>query len=221
VRGGAGEQVVQQVERQQQDDGRHPRGDAAHQRAALFTQPGDKAGGGEAVGQCHQGGEPDKGVPCRFVVGDIAPGEHASPQHQHDNQQGSQRRFDPVGGEDPHHQREADEYQQQNFIARQFAQFFQFTRGPQWHFVIDFHFRRVEPVGQQRHSQNQQDTQRQEGDEPGAPRDIDANNAFDQRQGQQVRGQSRQEHRAGNTGGGDRYPHQIGTDFTCARIVWL
>ncbi|WP_255956400.1 hypothetical protein, partial [Klebsiella pneumoniae] len=29
----------------------HPRGDAAHQRAALFTQPGDKAGGGEAVVQ--------------------------------------------------------------------------------------------------------------------------------------------------------------------------
>ncbi len=43
----------------------------------------------------------------------------------------------------------------------------------------------------------------------------------DQRQRQQVRRQCRQEHRAGNTGGGDRYPHQIGTDFTCARIVWL
>ena len=187
MRGGAGKQVVQQVERQQQDDGRHAWGDTAHQRAALFTQPGDETGGGEAVGQRHQGGKPDKGVPRRFVVGDVAPGEHAGPQHQHDNQQGGQRRFNPVGGEDPHHQREADEHQQQNFIARQFAQFFQLTRGPQRHFVIDFHFRRIEPVSQQRHSQDQQDTERQEGDEPGPPRDVDADDAFYQRQGQQVR----------------------------------
>ena len=28
-------------------------------------------------------------------------------------------------------------------------------------------------------------------------------------------------HRAGDTGGGDRHPHQIGTDFTRARVVWF
>ena len=35
--------------------------------------------------------------------------------------------------------------------------------------------------------QDQQDTERQEGDEPGPPRDVDADDAFYQRQGQQVR----------------------------------
>ena len=219
MRGGAGEQVVQQIERQQQDDGRNARRNTAHQRAAFFTQPGDEASGGETVSQRDQRGEPDKGIPCRFVVSDIAPGQHAGPQHQHDNQQGSQRRFNPVGGEDPHHQREANKHQQQDFIARQFAQFFQFTSGPQRHFVIDFYFWRVEPVRQQRHGQDQQDTERQEGDKPGTPGDVDTDDAFYQRQRQQVRRQRRQEHGTGDTGGGNSYPHQIRTNTACARIV--
>ena len=212
---------MQQVERQQQHDSGDPRGDAAHQRATFFTQPGDKTGRGEAVGQRHQRCEPDKGVPCRFIVGDIAPRKYAGPQHQHNHQQGGQRRFNPLGGENQHGQGEADEHQQQDLIARQLAQFFQLTSGPQRHFVVDFHFRRIEPVSQQRHSQNQQDTQRQEGDKPGAPRDIDANDAFDQREGQQVWRQRGEEHRTGDTGGGNGHPHQVGADSTRAGIVWF
>src|SRR5690606_12160792 len=160
VRGGAGEQVVQQVERQQQYDGGDTRRDTAHQQAAFFTQPADKAGGGEAIRQRHQGSEPDEGVPRGFVAGDIVPLQHAGPQHQANDQQGSHGRFNPRRGEDPHQQRTAHEHQQQDLIARQFAQFFQFTGRPQRYFVVYLHFRRVEPVSQQRHGQDQQDAQR-------------------------------------------------------------
>ena len=129
-------------------------------------------------------------------------------------------KFDPnsgrlivgIGPADPQEHRQQHQGGHDPFVARQRPHRLELVRTPFDDFGAFLHLRPADHVTQERHQDQQQDTEGRKTYEPLRPADVDACDLLGDGERSRIRRQRGQEQRTRHRGGRERRPHHIGAD---------
>ena len=175
-------------------------------------EPVDKTGARQAIGHHYQRRQVHQGVPGAGIFSDVLPRHHVQGQHQRYRQQTDRGGIQYLAAKHPQTQAEQHQANQRVLLARQLAHFPQRAIGPGSDFAAVRNARFVQVIGNQRRNHQQQQTDRQEGQEPLHPADMHAGDFADELDAQHVRCGAGDEHRGADAGPDHHHPHQVTAD---------